>query len=336
MKIAHIVPPNWVNTFASPNITYQMTLAHWVLGLGSEEYLKKLRVRDPKVHLLMDNGTFEGESHTIKELNKACSLAKANEVVLPDSAGNPGETLRYSWSALDKIVCENVLFAPQGHTLEEWCECLKAWVGKWESSTYNDSYNLSIGIPSIRKTGSTKPVGVSKAEQITYAAKFNYPIHLLGLPDLKRFVEEDLKTALDCGIRGIDTSTAFALGAEGKLVSSQTKKTYLKGPLDYQELPTHRRRLIHLNMAILNDWIRTGDAAQGIFCGTIRQCASRWLKFWAEGLAPLSKVMRACGMPLGRYALTKVRRRELFTRPLNKLERLAEDETLIQVVPTIR
>ena len=120
------------------------------------------------------------------------------------------------------------------------------------------------------------------------------------------------------------------------MVSSQTKKTYLKDPLNYQELPIYRRRLIHLNMAILDDWVRTGDAEHGIFCGTIRQCASRWLKFWAEGLAPLNKVMRTCGMPLGRYALTKARKRELFIRPLSKLERLAEGETLIQVVPTIR
>ncbi len=334
MKIAHIVPPNWMNTFASPNTTYQMTLTHWVLGF--EEYLKKLRARDPKVYLLLDNGTFEGKSHTIKELNKACSLSKANEVVLPDSAGNPGETLRSSWNALDQIVCENVMFVPQGNTLKEWCDCLEAWIGKWEPSTYSDSCNLSIGIPSIRKVDSTKPVGVSKVEQITYAAKFSYPIHLLGLPSLKRFIEEDLKTALDLEVRGIDTSTAFALGAAGKLVSLQTKKTYLKDPLSYPELPIYSRRLIQLNMAILDDWVRTGDAVSGIHCGTIRQCASRWLKFWVEGIVPLGKVMRACGVPLGRYALTEARGREQFIRPLTKLERLDKGETLIQVVPTIR
>ena len=105
----------------------------------------------------------------------------------------------------------------------------------------------------------------------------------------------------------------------------------LGDPEQYAKLSTNARRLITLNIRILEDWTRIDAKPNSIPVHVIRQTASKWLKYHAQGFAKLEDVMNACGMPRGRYALTRLRTREMSVRPLSRLEKLLEKEILVEV-----
>jgi hypothetical protein len=279
----------------------------------------------------MDSGSFEGQQVSLGRLNEAADALKADEVVLPDTPGDPKETLKRSWDALGKVATKRVMFVPQGRTHEEWCKCLGVWLDKWSKHSWDDSYQLSIGIASLRAPGSTKTVVGTKAALLQEALKFHYPLHLLGLPHLKNHVKDVLSQAQTGGVRGIDTSTAFALGVRGDLVTPAAKKVRLGDPKQYTKLSVRIRRLIELNIAILDDWTFRGEGGNTIATYLIRDLASKWLKYYAVGFAELDVVMKACGMPAGKYALLKVRRREKSVRPLPRFRKLEENEVLVEV-----
>lgn len=323
MRIAHIVPPDWTNAF--PLGEYRMALAHWVFQYPA--YAEQMR-RGKEAYILMDSGSFEDQQVTVDQINDAAFDLKADEVVLPDAPGDAKETLRRSWEALGKIGTKRVMFVPQGRTHEEWCTCLTSWLLQWEKHSWSDSYNLSIGVASLRERDSTKSVVGTKAALLQEALKQGFPIHLLGLPHLGNHAKDITRVR---GVRGIDTSTAFALGARGILVTPTAKKIRLGDPEQYMKLTTSARRLITLNMHILESWMAVDAKPEVIPVHVIRQTASKWLKYWAQGFAELPDVMKACGIPIGRYALTRRRRREMFVRPLSRFEKLKDKEILVEV-----
>jgi hypothetical protein len=308
-----------------------MALAHWVFQYP--KYAEQMR-KGPKgrsSYILMDSGSFEEQQVSLGRLNEAADALKADEVVLPDTPGDPKETLKQSWDALGKIATKRVMFVPQGRTHEEWYKCLDAWLDRWSKHSWDDAYQLSIGIASLRAPGSTKTVVGTKAALLQEALKFHYPIHLLGLPHLGNHVKDILPRVNTTGVRGMDTSTAFALGVRGILVTPTAKKVRLGDPTQYTKLSTHIRRLIVLNIRILDAWTFHGEGSATIPAHLIRNTASAWLKYYAEGFTELDVVMKACGMPAGKYALLKVRRREKYVRPLSRFERPTEEEILVEV-----
>jgi hypothetical protein len=148
---------------------------------------------------------------------------------------------------------------------------------------------------------------------------------------MTEFTSIELQAATNLGIRGVDTSSAFAMATEGKLLTPTTPKVFLGSPNKYETLPTWAQRLAHLNLTLLSRWVESGEAPEQIPVYVIRQVASKWLKYWAQGFAELGDVMKACGMPRGQYALTKLRRREISIRPLARFEKPTEKETLVEV-----
>lgn len=326
MKIAHIVPPRWTKEFPLGN--YRMALAHWVLKYP--RYAEQLRA-SPTTYILLDSGAFEGEQVNLEKLNEAAGLLKADEIVLPDAPGDPGETLKHSWDALGKVATKRVMFVPQGRTHEDWRRCLNSWLDQWSKHSWNDSYSLSIGVASLRGPDSTESVTGTKAALLEEVVGLDFPTHLLGLPHVGNHVEDILPRAHVCGVRGIDTSTAFALGARGVLVTPTAKKTRLGDPYQYDRLDVWARRLIRLNIEILNHWTALGEGSTQIPVYLVRNTASNWLKYYAQGFADLHKVMESCGMPAGKYALHKIRMREVYVRPLSRFEKLTDKETLVEV-----
>lgn len=323
MKLAHIIPPDWVGTF--PLSEYRMALAHWVFKYPT--YAEQLR-KGPKgrsAYILMDSGSFEGEQVSVDKINEGADALKADEIVLPDVLGSSRETVKRSWNALGKVATKRVMFVPQGTTAEEWCNCLRQWLGAWTKRAWDQAYHLSIGVTSL---GGAEGVRIVLLDE---ALKTNYPVHLLGLHRLDEDARDLLEAAVKAGVRGMDTSTAFALGARGVLVAPHAKKVRLGDPVQYTKLSTRARRLITLNIAILDDWCLLGEVSEKIPANLIRRTASRWIKYWAEGFADIDVVMKACGMPAGRYALLRTNRRETYVRPLNKFQRLLEDEILVEV-----
>jgi hypothetical protein len=323
VRIAHIVPPDWTNNF--PLGEYRMALAHWVFKYPA--YAAQLR-SNQDAYILMDSGSFEGQQVSVDQINEAADALKADEVVLPDVPGDSKETLKRSWDALGKIATKRVMFVPQGRTHEEWCKCLDSWLSQWSKHSWRDSYDLSIGVASLRAPGSTKTVVGTKAKLLQVALGRDFSIHLLGLPHLGNHVKDILPVR---GVRGIDTSTAFALGARGILVTPTAKKIRLGDPEQYAQLDTNARRLITLNMRILESWGAADAKPEVIQVYLIRQTASKWLKYYAQGFASVTDVMKACGMPKGRYALLRQRRREMYVRPLTRFEKLTDKEILVEV-----
>jgi len=95
----------------------------------------------------------------------------------------------------------------------------------------------------------------------------------------------------------MDTSYAFALGARGILLTPDAPKIDLGDPETYNILNTNQRRLVALNIAILNHWIADGAVdPRGLSDKIIRQTASKWVKYYQERFERLEMVMRVCGM----------------------------------------
>lgn len=326
MRLARIVPPQWEGMF--PSGPYRMALAHWVLKYP--QYVKQIR-KEAK-YILLDNGAFEGKQVEIADLNRATEIVGADEIVLPDVQGEPKETLQRSWAALGKVQATRVLFVPQGRTYEEWRSCLGAWLTRWKDSTWGKAYTLAIGVVALRKPSGTKPRVGTRAGLLSDVIATGLPFHILGVHSPSEFAERGLPEARTGGSRGVDTSLAFALGAAGGILTPSSAKIPLGSPEKYETLPTHSRRLIHLNLRILIEWVENGNIDANIPTHWIRQTASKWLKYHAEGFAPLEDVMRACGMPKGRYALLKQRNREKYVRQLAHFEKPTGRETLMEVV----
>lgn len=324
MKVANIVPPSWIGIY--PPGEYRLALAHWVLKYP--DYAK--RIKSSRAYVLLDNGAFEGMQLTASQLNEAAAAVGADEVVLPDVLGDSGETLRRSWEVLGKLAVKRVMFNPQGKTHQEVVDCLEAWLDKWNKSDWGSAYSLGLCLVSLRDSAGK----VLPGTRLNYAPELvgtGLPVHMLGVNNIKMFASRELPVVYKLGIRGMDTSSAFALGAEGILLTPTAKKVFLKAPEGYKELTTFQRRLIFLNLAILDFWVGAGEGIEYIPTLMIRKLAQRWLRYWAEGFATLPDVMRACGMPSGRYALLKEDHRERGIRPLVYLEGLREDEVLVEV-----
>lgn len=321
MKLANIVPPQWEGVFFQGE--YRMALAHWVLKYPN--YAKALRKGIS--YIIMDNGSFENQRLSYPELNKACAQIGADEVVLPDEPGNPGRTLRLSWEVLGKLAAKRVMFVPHGTTYSEWENCLKAWISKWDEARWSSSYSLAIGITSLRQSSNLrKPqLGTRVGLLQKYATLgLPYPLHLLGVPSPSSLALVETESG-STSVRGIDTSLAFALAVRGKLLTPLAPKIPLGEPEQYVSLATHHRRLVYLNQRILRGWVETGETKKIPACW-IRQVASKWLKYWAVGFAPLEDVMRACGMPAGRYALRRKRNLEQYVRLISDDDSLEPNE----------
>jgi len=242
MRVANIVPPQWEGRF--PTGGYRMTLAPWVLKYN--DYRVKASF------LILDNGAFEGNQVSNEELFQAAAYAGATEVVLPDVRGDPGETLRTSWAATSTWCYEvsRLMFVPQARTEADWDSCLKAWVKKWEEHNGSATHGLTIGVTCLRETTGTNAVVGSRLALALIAQQYDFPIHLLGAASTEQLVEE---VKLE-GIRGIDTSLAFALGAERTMLVPGAEKVFLKEPGDYSILDEQQMALIRLNTYILQYW----------------------------------------------------------------------------------
>ena len=328
MKLANIVPPQWAWLY--PQGEYQMALAHWVLQYP--EYVQEIQ-KLKKTFVLLDNGSFEGSQVTSADLQRAYVTLDADEVILPDALGDPRKTLQLSWQALPKVPTKRVVFVPQGTTQEDRQSCLDAWINQWEGSEWKDHCVLTIGITSLRKEpGGRVPQLGTRVPFMRWIAdqELTYPLHLLGIPDPEFFARSELWAAHSLGVRGVDSSIAFALGAAGKLLTPSSPKIHLGHPDAHSKLSTYRKRLIFLNQKILRQWVHRGESSPEIPTYWIRQLAANWLKYYAEGFADLSQVMKECGMPTGQYALRKLRRREISVEPLGR-RKLEEGETLVEI-----
>ena len=290
MKVAHIVPPIWSVNYQLGD--YRFALAHWVkkYGLTYTEPMKS-----EKAYVILDNGAFEGETQSEQDILDAAQKLEADEIILPDVLGDPKATLSASYKAYKKFGKYRTMFVPHGQSPEEWKECVDAWVSKIKEAPAESKAGYhTIGISPLRYLEGGYQY---TKEMINHVVKLDMPIHLLGCADMSYFTLQLLPFLNEWGIRGMDTSYAFALGARGILLTPDAPKIDLGDPETYNILNTNQRRLVALNIAILNNWVADGAVdPRGLSDKIIRQTASKWVKYYQERFERLEMVMRVCGM----------------------------------------
>jgi len=291
MNVANIVPPKWINRY--PYSTYGMALAHWIHE--DREYGERMRANTK--YLILDNGAFEDKTLSFNDLKAAIAICRPDEIVLPDVPGDGKATLKLSWSAFAELRPQRCMFVPQGRTYDEWTACLSRWLRNWGN---RDEY-LVIGVTPLRKLDSSVEAK-GRVECLQFAAQTKRPIHLLGLASPQYFCRNILPIVGILGIRGLDTSIAFTLGANNVLFHSNAEKIDLGDPLQYISLSSNQRRLGWLNIAILDYVTKSYDYCfPGIPMSIIGKVAGRWTKYWLAGFAKPEVLMLTCGIPAGRY-----------------------------------
>ena len=306
MKVAHIVQPIWSSNYNLGD--YRFALAHWVKQY-KDTYTAPMK--SEKAYMILDNGAFEGQTQSEDDILSAAQKLGADEIVLPDVPGDPKATLSASYKAFKKFSGYRTMFVPHGQTPEEWFECVDAWVSKIREAKEESKVGYhTIGISPLRYLeGGYKYT----KEMINHVRKLDMPIHLLGCADMWYFTSELLPHLAKWNIRGMDTSYAFALGAKGILLTPSSPKVNLGDTEQYDILTTNQRRLVALNIAILNNWIADGAVDnRGLSDKIIRQVASQWVKYYQPQFERLEMVMRVCGMS-GEYII-----RDDFVKPYHQ------------------
>jgi len=322
MRVAHIVPHRWEGLFTQGD--YGMALAHWVLK--DDNYARMLRKVQGR-YVILDNGVFEREQLAPSQLREASIKIRADEVVLPDTRGNPKDTLEKSAKYLQGTSTKRVMFVPQATSIEEWFQCLNAWTGAWIKNSWSEKFTLAIGVSAPRVSlEDMTPLPQTRTVILQGLTNCDYPLHLLGISSPATFAHSELPAAHQAGVRGVDTSLAFALGVNGVLLTPSAKKIHLGDPSKYETLNTNQKRLILLNQRILTEWCEAGVGDERIATHWIRQTAKKWLQYYAEGFASIEDAMRACKMPSGRYAFLKLHRKEVYVRPLTHFQALEGQE----------
>ena len=239
---------------------------------------------------------------TPKDLADAAALVGADEIVLPDVLDESKATLKLSWQAArylaDKTDIEGCMFVPQALTAEGWLKCLEAWLDVWYDKEMFEHLKLSIGIPGHRREAWDRD---TFQDLLLTLRRAKLTTHLLGVQDVQEFIQQ-LPLVHQMGVRGVDTSLAFALGAAGKLLTPSTKKVRLGTPDKYMTLPTRVMSLIHINIAILRRWCKRGYAPDGIPVELIHQVAVRTTND-RRVFINLQFALRACSVPEGVYVL---------------------------------
>lgn len=322
MKLAPISAPQWAQEIQRGD--YHMVIAPWALKYRrlAEHYSSGLRPMSAWV--MMDSGVFEGHDLTVETLHSAAVLVRANEVILPDVIRQAKSTLQASYQALMKLRKmnfptlagvlpvgdvytgkvgtrlgpEHVMFIPHGETMEEWWECLHAWLKMWVK--LHTDIALTIGLVSYRTGGGFRPQLITQV--MDRARRSHFEVHLLGVPRAAEFLSVELPLAHRLGVRGVDTSLPFALAAKGKLLTRTSEKVPMGSPEDYEKLSHAQRVLARTNIRILRTWIETGEVTAWLPIECFRIVASTISEDRRIYTDP-SFALKVCRVPEGHYVV---------------------------------
>lgn len=127
-------------------------------------------------YIILDNCAHENKSaSSITKMIAVSNIITPDEIVLPDVIGDCEGTLKAIEEGIDEILDHfamcSFMAVPQGHTQEEWQECLDAIMQRW------GEYVDVIGIPRVNgdRFGSWIP-------SVERALSYHKDMHLLGSP----------------------------------------------------------------------------------------------------------------------------------------------------------
>lgn len=256
MKVAHIVPTTYLEEVESKfTPDFYMALAHQAIADSSYANFFSRKKKEGK-HVLLDNSAFEfGGAIDDEVLINAINLISPTEFILPDVLFDGTETLRRTYSFVEKYEDMNIKYmaVPQGKTMEQWL----------------DSYKKLCLVPSISSIG----IGAIYAKHDVFNVGKSYisgreyilenlmsseildqtkEHHLLGLGSSGHLEIERLKKyGL---IRSTDSSAAFVHGSHGKKFKKGEPYQKISAKIDFDQ-PFIEDNIEHIyhNIQILNE-----------------------------------------------------------------------------------
>ena len=240
LKIALIPPIN--------NLSYalqgDMLMALTQIVLKNKAYAKFYA--DSEMYKILDNGAFEDELHSIKDVLKAAEIINANEIILPDVLFDKEKTLKAVDQALiylnkNKLLDKDKLMAvPQGSTEDEWWECYE---------------KLEI-IPEVNVIGLSK-LSCPKCFNNTVAkSRIHITSMVSPMPDKEYHllggsfeVLEEVKSHPNW-IRSIDTSAPFEFGKRRIYLDRAVKDYSGKAKLEI-EVKKWNKSYVDINVKLL-------------------------------------------------------------------------------------
>ena len=201
--------------------------------MRSQKYLDFYRKRvEAGDFVILDNGAAEDVIYGAKHLHTLADDFGPTEIVVPDTIGDPNETLAKAMGFTRFAMPSKYqyMFVLQGRNMDEVLQCLRT-VHKsvWAS------YITTLGIPRHFATTINKHFRVNFFEFLL-AEAFDevFEIHFLGANNWIR--EAVLLAELADGrpnVRGLDTSLPIYMGLEGSYIG---KEEYVKRPNAYFDI----------------------------------------------------------------------------------------------------
>ncbi len=222
IELAVIAPPHDLQWTLAGDIEFWQ--AAWVV-----KNPQRLPARRVKRFTIIDNQHVTtdlkstGTTVGLGQLLEAALVLEADEVVLPDVLGDASATLRHlnQYASNEKLFRYRKMFVPQGKTVMDWIECMRAGV-----QSHGEKFQ-TIGIPkSLEQLGSETRTALLK-----YIPK-EYDIHMLGI--YATFSE--MSNGLDWRrVRSWDTSLPIAAAQVPIQIHPQEKYELTDAPVS----PSH-------------------------------------------------------------------------------------------------
>jgi len=254
MRIAHIAVAAYADRYARGD--YHMVISPWLYSEPKYVAFYENALRPEGTIVIMDNGAFEGHMMAYEPWIRVVKRIKPNIVVLPDVILDPKQTLIRSRKAILQIAEEGigiptVAFVTHGSCPATVLRATEAWLNWWTTDGPFNLYDLMLAVPCPRiefVSPADWDTVHKRSEILDEMLSFDYPIHLLGVPDVQDFLCNELPRE---DIEFADTSLAFALGADGKNITPNSVKLPLKHKRSFGDALLI---LCNMNRRILANW----------------------------------------------------------------------------------
>lgn len=219
MQISHELPLNLLSHSYEWN-TYDYCLPH-LLDKHAEYKEYFLKAREDNRFIIMDNGLFEGVTHTTKDLLEKIDLIEPNIFIVPDEWNDRDVTAKNAkhWTQYKLPFRTKLMVVLQGKTIGEIHSLYQQCIDM--GYTYFAINHSSIVYQELSKSeNSLANQSVGRVMLIEYLRKHglikdHHYIHLLGASTPQEFTyyRDNLPLGL---INSVDTSNPIIFGALGK------------------------------------------------------------------------------------------------------------------------
>jgi len=217
MKISHEVPLSLLEKSLMFN-DYQYVLPH-LIDKYNEYKLFMLEYRDQEnSFMIMDNGLFEGVTHTTEDLIEKINLTKPDIFITPDAWNNPHTTYKNAKYWVNTLKSQlpsttNLMVVLQGKTIEEitnlYDKCIDLGIKYFAFNHSSEAYQRLFNHPNKLVNQMMGRIEVINSLKKQGHIQNNHYVHLLGASLPQEFI---YYKGFDW-INSVDTSSPIINGA---------------------------------------------------------------------------------------------------------------------------